>query len=259
MTSILDVLPLWGHFLLTLALVGASIEGGYRLGLYRRLREQDEKEAPVGAIVAATLGLLGLILAFTFGLAASRFDARRKVVVDEANAIGTAYLRAGLLAEGRSEACRRLLREYLDVRLKVIGTRDFETALRRSRELHREIWKEAEAAGKSHPGSIATGLFIQSVNNTIDIHEERVLVSIHGRLPDILWVILYIASTVTMAGVGYYEGLTKSKRSLIVLVLIVTYAAILALIADHDKPQSGFLRVSQEAMINLRKTMTEMP
>src|SRR5690348_10734501 len=93
----LDHLPLWGLFGATVAVVLLSIEGGYRLGQSRRRRSEDEKEGPVGAIVGATLGLLGFILAFTFGLAASRFDARRQIVVEEANDIGTTYLRAGLL------------------------------------------------------------------------------------------------------------------------------------------------------------------
>ena len=93
----LDALPLWGLFLVILLLVLLSVEGGYRLGKYRRSRSEQEKEAPVGAMVGATLGLLAFMLAFTFGLAAARFDTRRQVLLDEANAIGTTYLRAGML------------------------------------------------------------------------------------------------------------------------------------------------------------------
>ena len=77
-----------------------SVECGYRLGKYRRSRHEQEKEAPLGTMVGATLGLLAFILAFTFGLAAARFDTRRQVLLDEANAIGTTYLRAGILPEG---------------------------------------------------------------------------------------------------------------------------------------------------------------
>ena len=101
-TTILDMLPLWGLFLAILVLVLAAIEGGYRLGSYRHRRSIHEKDAPVGAMVGATLGLLAFMLAFTFGMAASRFDTRKQLVLDEANAIGTTYLRTAISASKRS-------------------------------------------------------------------------------------------------------------------------------------------------------------
>jgi hypothetical protein len=122
MSELLDALPLWGLFGTTVVIVLLSIEGGYWLGKFSRRRSEEEKEGPVGAIVAATLGLLAFILAFTFSLAASRFDARRQIVVEEANAIGTTYLRAGLLPNGRDVKIRKLLREYVEARLEVVKT-----------------------------------------------------------------------------------------------------------------------------------------
>src|SRR6201997_1632522 len=113
----IDILPLWALFICILLVVLLSVEFGYRLGKYRR--SQQEKEAPVGTMVGATLGLLAFILAFTFGLAAARFDARRQVLLDEANAIGTTYLRAGMLPE-RGEQMRALLRDYVGVRLDAV-------------------------------------------------------------------------------------------------------------------------------------------
>src|SRR4051794_40948932 len=114
----LDVLPLWVLFISTLFLILLAEEGGYRLGKYRGSRAQ-EKEAPVGEMVVAMLGLLAFILAFTFGLAAARFDTRRQILLDEANAIGTTYLRAGMLPERRGEI-RALLRDYVDTRLLAV-------------------------------------------------------------------------------------------------------------------------------------------
>jgi len=108
-TTALDAFPLGALFLTILVLVLAAIEGGYRLGRYRHSQSDREKEAPVGAMVGATLGLLAFMLAFTFGMAASRFDTRRQLVLDEANAIGTTYLRTAMLPEGRDEI-RALLR-----------------------------------------------------------------------------------------------------------------------------------------------------
>src|SRR6188472_1958263 len=112
----LDAFPLWGLFIAILAVVLLSVECGYRLGKFRLSRREQEKEAPVGTMVGATLGLLAFILAFTFGLAAARFDTRRQLLLDEANAIGTTYLRAGMLPEWGEEV-RRLLRDYIGHRL----------------------------------------------------------------------------------------------------------------------------------------------
>jgi hypothetical protein len=258
-SGLIDAFPLWGLFGATIVVVLLSIEGGYRLGQFRRRRSEDEKEAPVGAIVGATLALLGFILAFTFGLAASRFDAKRQIVVEEANAIGTTYLRAGLLPDGRAMKIRKLLGEYVDSRLEVVQTGGIEQVLRRSDDLHRVLWKEAEAVGHQYPGSIVVGLFIQSLNETIDVHSKRVQVALQNRLPGILWATLYLITMLTMAGVGYHEGLSRSRRSIAIVVLVLTLSAIMTLVADLDRPQEGLLTVSQRAMTDLRKMMNDAP
>ena len=255
----LDFLPLGGLFGVIIVMVLLSIEAGYRLGRFRRRKSAEEKEAPVGEIIAATLGLLAFILAFTFGMAASRFDERRKIVVDEANAIGTTYLRAGLLPDGRGPTVRKLLRDYVDARLEVIRTQDVENLLLISEKLHRDLWREAEAVGVRHPDSITVGLFIQALNETIDIHSKRVLVGLESRLPKVLWTTLYLVTILTMAGVGFHEGLASSRRSWAIVVLVVAFSAIMTLVADLDRPQEGLVTVSQHAMIDLRKTMNDTP
>jgi hypothetical protein len=251
----LDSLPLWGLFGATVAVILLSVEGGYRLGWFRRLRSEQEKEGPVGAMVAATLALLGFLLAFTFGLAASRFEARRQVLLDEVNAIGTVYLRAGLLAEVPRAETRKLLREYVDARLEGVQPGKVEQAVRRSEELHGQLWAQAVAVGVKEPGSIMAGLFIQSLNELIDLHSRRLLVGLRSRIPGIIWAALYLVTILTMAAVGYHAGLTRTSRSPAVLALALTFAAVMILIADLDRPQEGLLQVSQQAMIDLRNTV----
>ncbi len=253
----LDYLPLWGLFLATVAAVLLAMEGGYRLGQYRSHRAEQEKESSVGAVVAATLGLLGFMLAFTFGIAGSRYDARRQAVLDEANSIGTTFLRAGLLPEGRSESFRNLLRNYVDARLEAVETGDIETGLRRSNEVHNQMWAETETIAKKYPESIMVGLFIQSLNETIDHHETRVVNGLYCRIPLILWGTLYLLTVLAMTGVGYYAGLTSRIRSLSSLILVLTFSAVMILVADLDRPVEGMLRVSQQALIDLRTTMGE--
>jgi hypothetical protein len=150
--GMLDARPLWGLFIVILLVVLVSVECGYRLGKYRRSRSEQEKEAPLGTMVGATLGLLAFILAFTFGLAAARFDARRQVLLDEANAIGTTYLRAGILPE-RAEQIRTLLRDYVTARLQAVQSGNIEEGISRSESIQQQLWSHAEAVGEKNPPS----------------------------------------------------------------------------------------------------------
>src|SRR5215471_8694035 len=158
----IDVLPLWALFIVILLVVLLSVEFGYRLGKYRRSRREEEKEAPLGTLVGATLGLLAFILAFTFGLAAQRFDTRRQVLLDEANAIGTTYLRAGMLPE-REQEVRHLLRDYVSTRLEGVQPGKLAEGIRRSEHIQQQVWTEAEIVGQKNPNSIVVGLFVQSL------------------------------------------------------------------------------------------------
>ena len=250
----LDALPLWGLFLAILLLVLLSVEGGYRLGKYRRSRSEQEKEAPVGAMVGATLGLLAFMLAFTFGLAAARFDTRRQVLLDEANAIGTTYLRAGMLPD-RREDIRALLRDYVDTRLEAVRSGKVAEGIRRSEHLQDQLWAQAVAVGENNPTSIVVGLFVQSLNEVIDLHAKRVTAGLRNRIPGAIWVALFAVAVLSLAAMGYHAGLAGTSRSLADLAVAFTFSAVIGLIADLDRPQEGVLKVSQQALIDLRQSM----
>jgi hypothetical protein len=254
-TGSLDALPLWGLFIVILLLVLLSVECGYRLGKYRRAQHEQEKEAPVGTIVGATLGLLAFLLAFTFGLAASRFDTRRQLVLEEANAIGTTYLRAGMLLD-RGEQIRALLRDYLGARLDGVHSGNITEGIRRSEEIQQKMWTEAENVGQKNPNSIVVGLFIQSLNETIDLHAKRLQAGIRSRIPGAIWVGLFSVAVLSLAAMGYLEGLTGTRRSLAVFAVAVAFAVVIELIADLDRPQEGVLRVSQQALLDVQRSMT---
>src|SRR5882724_10327481 len=156
--ALIDALPLWGLFIAILGVVLISVECGYRLGKFRLSRREQEKEAPVGTMVGATLGLLAFILAFTFGLASSRVDNRRQLLLDEANALGTTYLRADMLPEWGEEV-RRLLRDYIGHRLDAVRSGDVTKGIRRSENIQQQVWTEAETVAQKNPNSIVVGLF----------------------------------------------------------------------------------------------------
>jgi hypothetical protein len=255
----LDSLPLWLIFAATVAVSAIAIEAGYRLGQHRRGRNDGdkdlEKDQPVGAIAASTLGLLGFMLAFTFGLAASRFDDRRLVVLEESNAIGTAYLRAGLLREPERGAIRQQLRDYVEARLAAVKVETHAEGMAASEGLHQALWAQATAAAGNDPHSIMTGLFIQSLNEVIDLHAKRVLFGLRSRIPASVWIALYFIAVLAMGSLGYQEGLAGSRRSLAVIALLLTFSAVMLLIADLDRPQEGLLRISQQSMIDLKNTI----
>jgi hypothetical protein len=209
----------------------------------------------VGAIVGAILGLLAFLLAFTFGMAASRFERRRDLVLDEANAIGTTYLRAALVPEPQRTEIRTLLRDYVDVRLEGVESGNPVSVLARSEELQGQLWARAVIVAEKNPSPIS-GLFLQSLNEVIDLHAKRVTLGLRNRIPVPIWWALYFTAILAMVVVGYYEGLTSATRTLATLVLVATFSGVLGLLADLDRPQEGLIKVSQQALVDLRKSMT---
>ena len=250
----IDALPLWALFIVILLVVLFSVEFGYRLGKYRRSRHEQEKEAPLGTMVGATLGLLAFVLAFTFGLAAARFDARRQALLDEANAIGTTYLRAGMLPE-RGEQIRGLLRDYVGIRLEAVQSDNVTEAIGRSEDIQQKMWTEAETVGQKNPNSIVVGLFVQSLNQMIDLHAVRMQAGLRSRIPGAIWLGLFAVAALSLATMGYHAGLSGTRRSLATLAVAVTFSVVIELIADLDRPQEGVLRVSQQALLDVQRSM----
>jgi len=251
----LDILPLWAFGLGTLVLVLFAVEGGYRLGRRRWKQTEHETEAPVGAMVGASLGLLAFMLAFTFGLAAQRYDRRRDLLVDEANAIGTAYLRAEMLPE-RGAEIRRLLREYVEARLQAMRKEGVVEGIRRSERLQGQLWTEAAAVGQRNPTSIIVGLFVQSLNDVIDMHGKRLFADLRNRVPGIIWAALFSIAFFSLAAMGYHSGISGTVRSISQLAVALSFAAVIGLIADLDRPQAGTLTVSPQSLIDLQQSMS---
>ena len=254
--GLLDPLPLWTLFPITVMVALVSIELGFKAARYRRARTVDEPEAPSAGMVGATLGLLAFMLAFTFGLAGSRFEARRQLVLTEANAISTAYLRASLLPEPMSTDIRALLREYVDVRLQGMQPDKLKASIERSEQLHKSLWSQATMATEKEKSAI-TSLFIQSLNQVIDLHSQRITAGLRSRVPAAIWIGLYLLLIFAMASVGYQEGMSSKRRSIAAITLVLGFSVVLVLIADLDRPGQGFLSVSQESMSDVKRTMAE--
>jgi hypothetical protein len=247
-----ETAPIWAIFVGTIGLVLVCLQIGI-LASRRRQRIAQGKLEGAGAIVGAAMGLLAFMLAFTFNTAASRFDARKAMVIEEANAIGTTWLRAGFLGDPHRAAMRALLRDYVDLRVNVaLGAVDVEGGLQRTDVMHDKMWAIAEEQGRREATSITIGLFVQALNEVIDLHLKRLTVGLRNRVPGTVWATLYLLLVVGMVMTGLQLGLSASRQFALELALAATFSLVLVLIADLDRPQEGLLRVSQQAMLELQ-------
>lgn len=249
----LDSLPigaLFGIYLISALFVG---EVGYRFGHWLQNRTKDEKEGPTAMIVGSLLALMGFLLAITMGMAADRFDRRRSIVLEEANAIGTTYLRAGYLPEPASLEVQDLLREYVPLRIIAGDPGDISERIARTSQIHKELWSIAEELARNNPESEVLALFIESLNQTIDLHETRIVAGIYSRVPHTILVLLIAGSLLTLAAMGYNSGLMQRRSSATAVLMIIVLGAVISLVVDIDRPQGGFLIVDQTPLIDLQE------
>ena len=237
----------------------AMVEVGRRLG--RRVREGESAQEGTSALAASVYGLLALLIAFTFSGAASRFDSRRQLVVEEANAIGTAYLRVDMVSPAAQPALRDSFRRYLDARIAAYRKLpDLAAALAevdRAAKLQGEIWAQAVAACRmpdSHPS--LTMLLLPALNEMIDITTTRTMATrIHP--PAIIFVMLILLAMVSALLAGYDLARAQRRHWLHTLGYAIILSATIYVILDIEFPRLGFIRVEaiDQVMVDLRATM----
>jgi membrane protein YdbS with pleckstrin-like domain len=251
--QLIDSIPIFGIFA-AFAIVALIIsESGYRYGRWWQDHTPEEREGPTAMIVGSLLALLAFLLAITMGMASDRFDARRALVLAEANSVGTTYLRAGYLPEPASSEIRELLREYVPLRIVTKDMADVRKKIARSVEVHARLWSIAEELARTTPESDVLALFIASLNETIDLHETRVTSGVYARVPATVVILLLLGSTLTLGMVGYNAGLTRRRSSLTAVVLILVLGAVITLVIDLDRPQDGFLTVNEQPLLDLQE------
>jgi hypothetical protein len=209
-----------------------------------------------GAVVGGMLGLMAFLLAFCIGIVINQHNGRKAMVVTEANAIGTAYLRAGFLAEPDRNATRDLLQEYVEIRLAAAADESlYDATLARSEGIHSELWSIVEDAVSAVVVSAVIALFVASINEVIDVHSDR-LAAIDLRLPELLWMVLYAASVLSFLLVGVSSSADGKRDPLAILLFALAFVAVLIIVVDLDRAQQGILTVSQSAMSDLLRSMT---
>jgi hypothetical protein len=243
-----------------LVAVLVATELGFRLGLRNQRNADEPTKAHFAALQVALLALLALIVAFTFSIAVARFDARKDLVIEESNAIGTTYLRARLLAEPQRKEVVGLLRAYVDEQLAFyaagIDPARLEAANAKIASLQERLWLIAIVLSEQDPRSVPTGLFVQSLNGMIDLHAKRIK-ALENRLPDAVIYLVLIVAVVTVAFVGYGRGLAGRRNFVSDAILAGLVIIVFSIILDLDRPRRGLITVSQSSLERLQEVLRQ--
>ena len=251
----------WAFGVVVAVVLLALAEAGHRIGLTLYRRNDEARRSQIGGIQGAVLGLLGLFLGFTFSMAVSRYETRRDLVLKEANAVGTTWLRAGLLPEAHQAPVKDLLRRFAELRLKyapmVNNPKMVAEAMQLGGAIENELWQHAEAVAKESPTPITVS-FITALNEMIDTDAERISAG-RNRIPDGVVVLL-----VGVAGFGclvsaYGAGAQGVRSGFAEMALPLLITVVCVLIFDISDPQQGVIGISQQPMIDLQQSMQTGP
>ena len=213
----------------------------------------DQDDDNVSTLEGAAIGLLALMVGFTFAMSLSRFEARRDAILAEANAIGTTALRARLLPEPHRKEVLELLRDYVKVRLELTQRpttpADLAAAIEKSNVLQEELWQQAEAMLAIDKDVVPTGLFIQTLNEMIDDQAKR-LAALRNRVPNVVQLALFAVAIIASGFAGYATGVNKRRSRFPVYIMGLLVGGVILLILDLDRPGAGFIEVSQQPMID---------
>jgi len=250
--------PLWILFAATVVIIVLSIYSGIFISRLRREGSTAADELPVNTIVGATLALLGFMLAFTFGFTASRFDSRKQLLLDEVNSIGTTFLRAGFLPEPHCTEVRNLIRNYVDLRIELAAhPENLKPIIEQSVTLQDEMWRHAEAVTKTdlkNPDIVS--LFMESLNETIDLQTKRLTVALVYRIPDIMWIAMLCLLILSMFEVGYLFMKSEKPNWILILAISLAFSLVILMVVSFDRTD-GSIKVNQQPMIELQKSLNK--
>lgn len=240
--------------ILFVAILGAN-EIGKKIGERNGSKVDSDAKSQTTAIQGGILGLLALILGFTFSMAIQRFDNRAAAESAEANAIGTAILRSNLLANPYDKEAENLIKLYIQNRLKINKTDLTQTEIRKkyqkeTGELQKKIWSLGIEAAKKDPNPVTSGLFITSVNDMIDAQGKR-NDQLTRQVPPAIFYLLFVIFIATGGLTGYASGLGKKTSRAPAIVLSLLICLMVFIIIDLDRPRRGMIQVKQDSMETL--------
>ena len=254
-TPLMDELSLWVISVALVLSILFSIEVGFQLGKRQRRRSPKGEKIETGAVVAASLGLLAFMLAFTFGAVTSNFTERKQLLLEEVNSIGTLFLRADLLPNPERSEVKAILSNYVTLRIEMLHDNDrlqkAKQATTKFEEMQDDLWQKAVAVSEPNPTPL-NALFLQSLNEMIDLHQKRYAVALYQRMPTIFWITLIGLAILAMMIGGYNSGVSGGRRSLTAtLGVTLAFSAVILLIIALERP--GLVIVNQDLMVQLQE------
>jgi hypothetical protein len=244
-------------FFAGLAVILIVGETGWRLGL-----RGGRGGSQVATLESAVLGLLALIIGFTFAMVLTRFEARRDAVLNEANAITTTALRARLLPEPHKAEALKLLKEYVQVRIDIARSDrsliDGQDAVARSNAIQEALWQQVKAIATVDRSPIPTGLYIQSLNEMFDNQAKRLSV-LRNHVPNMVLLAVYVLAAVGCGFASYASALEQKRTRLPVLIMCILISGVVYVIFDLDRPSGGLIRNSQQPIIDAAAQIAAFP
>ena len=237
-----------------------SMEVGRRLRLRSQAMGTEGSAAGLGAVEGALFGLMGLVLAFTFSGAISRFDDRRKLIVEEANDIGTAYLRVDLLPAAAQPHFRDMMRRYVDTRIETYRVLpDLDAAMSlfaKANEIQKEIWQYAVAATNDAANPRGSMVLLPALNAMFDIANTRFWAT-QAHPPALIFALLGTLALVCSLLAGYGMGGGKDRNWIHIVGFALVLTITVYVIVDMEYPRMGFIRVDSfdQALVDVRATM----
>ena len=245
-------ITLVGVFILALLL--AALEIGYRVGFKQRKKWRDADSGGGTVALSSMFAILGLILAFTYASGVSRFEVRKQAVISESNALGTAFLRAGLIAEPGSTELKEELLAYARTRVVTkgvtISNEQRRELLKKTLHAQAKLWPALEKAlEKGKPGVIEASL-VAAINDVLDEHAIR-LAAIFDKLPlFVLWMLIFIAAA-TLLVTGFNAGLSGRISRWRTTALAMVMTGVMLMILDFDRPNDGFILVPDYSLLTV--------
>jgi hypothetical protein len=231
-------------------------ELGYQIGRFVQKHTDNEIRTLTGSIQASILGLLALMLGFTFSMSMQRYDDRSMALIDEANAIGTTLLRVRLLPQEFQDEAKVLIRQYIDLRVEMGRVSLENQPVRRQyskqvSEVQHELWTLAVKATNADPRAVTTGAFVQSLNAAIDAQSKRNALQ-ERHVPETVLMLLFIVFIASGGMMGYSGGLSARRIVAPVVLVSLLVTLIVFIIIDLDRPRRGLIQVDQSTLLELR-------
>jgi hypothetical protein len=244
--------------LVPLIVVLVPILLGQRYGQYMSKRSAGLQEAPVSTVVGAIFGLFAFMLAFTFQIASERYNDRKELLLEDVTQIRTAYLRAGLIPEPFRSNTKKLLVEYVDLRVELSNNPEkLGEVIPRSQQILDTFWKYTESLAEQDRSSEVYALFTTSVNDLIDLQNQRITMTFEYRIPEAILWILFVIAFFSMFTMGFQFGLSGKQNFSISAILSVIFALVMFLIFALDRPETGLAKLNQKPMLTLQKQLHE--